>query len=435
MRLKYNNFLIITPVFLFLGIIMAFFNFSIQKREMTWGLHEELTSTLIASSVFLKQSEHLSDTQINQAFQKILNYNRVKKIVYTDELQNVIQAGEHNFTKENKNFNKSTLLDHNISISEIYQLGHLSFINTEIKINNTYQKLTMTFDVSDFNDKFKVIHIHSIMIIFIVTLLGIFISIILSIVVANKIKDISIMAKALGSGEYNTLFNLSKIKEFSELGVTLDIMKSILQESFLKTKNTMIQKKFLSTETQKIVLYTPMNSTSNIFKSAHISLVIKTVGYHSNAFYNIIENENFIYVYFGNVNEEINKEKSTIITASLSYYLDNTIKRRQNINLDFISTFEMKSFTYAIINKSTNHIKLSSLNKPTQNREQSLDDIQKNIFYADNDIALQKRVQSYIQHYPQLSLKELSHDISLYKEKNIFMIISLEEESTLSTKK
>lgn len=431
MKLKYNNFLIITPIFLFLGIVMAFFNFSIQKREMTWDLHEEVSSTLMATAIFLKHSEHLSTPQITQAFKKIISYNRVKKILYINNLKNIIKVEDHNFTKEYKAFNKNTLLEDNISIGNVYQFNTFSFINAEIKMKGTHEKLNMIFNISDFNDKFKTVYIQSFMIISIVTLIGILISIILSIVVANKIRDISMMAKALASGEYDTLFNLSKIKEFSELGITLDIMKSILQEAFLKTKNRMIQKKFLDKEDDKLALYTPINSNSNIFKSDHISLIVKTVGYQEDTFYNVIENGDFIYIYFGNLREEIKGENSTIISTSLAYYLDTVIHKKKNINLDFMSTFEIKSFTYAVIDKTKNHIKLSNLNKYEKDIEKKLDDNQKYIFYSECDIELEERVQSYIDNYSQLSLTELSHDISLYKEKNIFMIVSLDKKDTL----
>ncbi|MBN2824129.1 MAG: hypothetical protein JXQ76_02310 [Campylobacterales bacterium] len=422
MKIKYNNFLIIIPVFLLLGVVLAFFNLFIEKRELTWGVNSELKATLVATTIYLENNKDMNSTKMEQTFQKIKDHNRIKRIVLIREGEPTIEVRDDKLKAYSKHNDRGTKVEDNIFKSEIYQYNELSLIDAHIDIKDTNTTLIMTFNVSDLQDRVEQEYQEAILTVIIITFIGFLTSILLSMLVINKIKLLSSMTQALIQGKYNLKFKTGIVKEFSDLGATLNIMKSILQEVLLKIKNSIVQEELLAKDSSLVEFYRQSSHQQNYLQSSNISLIIKTPTNDHVSFFNIFENDHFIYTYFGKISHE---DESNLSSVSINYYLERVLKNKKSINFDLITQYyHLESLTLAVVDKKRAKVTIQRLNEKESSFKLNYN--KRDIVYASSNIDAQskQRIANYIANYSNLSLEDLSSDIALYDTNNIFMLIS-----------
>ena len=418
MKLKYNNFLIIVPVFLILGIVLSIFNYTLEKNEIMWGLDSELESITKATAIFVRDNK--DNTNIEKSLKKIIEYNRAKAITLIKLDKVIIDVKANEFDKEIKPYDVKKLSINELVKSDIYIYHDLSLIDAYIKIDNLNSSIVVTIEVSSVVEKLEEEYIEAIITTLIITLIGFLVSIILSIIVTYKIAEVSMMAQALSSGKYDTEFNFGKVKEFSDLGATLDIMKSILQEVLFKTRNSIMQEELFSKDNLLVDFYNNSNNKSSYLESEGIILNIKSLG-DSGSFYHCFEDTKFIYSYFGTIEDINDKMTSTITSCGLSYYIHKIIEQNHTIDLDALSKeYNIKSLTIAIADKRSGKLNIQNLKGDDTSID--LNDAEVHIL---NNSHITTKVQKYISKYPNLTISEIADDISiLFDEKDIFMIIS-----------
>ena len=118
MKLKYNNFLIIVPVFLILGIVLSIFNYTLEKNEIMWGLDSELESITKATAIFVRDNK--DNTNIEKSLKKIIEYNRAKAITLIKLDKVIIDVKANEFDKEIKPYDVKKLSINELVKSDIY---------------------------------------------------------------------------------------------------------------------------------------------------------------------------------------------------------------------------------------------------------------------------------------------------------------------------
>jgi|GEM_PF-2368206 len=424
MKLKYNNFLIIVPVFLILGVVLSIFNYTLEKNELMWGVESELESITKATAIFIKNSKDSKKTE--ESIKKIIEYNRVKSMILIENSRVVVDVKADGFDMDIKHYDIREFEPNKMGKSEIYSYKDLHLIDGYIKLDILNSSLIVTMDVTKLIKTLQHEYIEAIITTMIITFIGILVSILLSIIVTYKINEVSMMAKALSSGKYDIDFNFGRVKEFSDLGATLDIMKSILREILFKTRNTIMQEELFSKDNLLVGFYNKSVNKKSHLESEDIYITIKSLGDGSSGFYHCFEDDKFIYSYFGTIETISDIMTSTITSCSLSYYIRNIIEQKHKVDLETLSDeYDIKSLTIAKVDKSSAMVDIKRLN--AKDSIIDLNDCEIHILHSSHieDTQSLKKVKSYISKYPTLSISQIADDVSiLFEEDDIFMLIS-----------
>ena len=79
MNIKYNNLVIIVPIFLILALILTTVNYTIQKKELMEGLKEEAVSATKATGIFLEHKTNIyaQKREIQTSIDQIISFGRI----------------------------------------------------------------------------------------------------------------------------------------------------------------------------------------------------------------------------------------------------------------------------------------------------------------------------------------------------------------------
>ncbi len=425
MKLKYNNFLIISPVFLLVAIVLASFNYSVEKKEIMWGLHEELRSITVATTIFIKHkdgniSDHKDD--ILASFERIRSFDRVKRFILLQNNRPYIESLSDKVSKYKRRYKKGS----KINYSELYQDKELTLIDAYMPIKKSSLALVVSLDASYVKEALENSMYKAVILVVGITFIGFIMSFILSLLVVKKIRRLSIIAKALARGKYAQEVKLGSIREFSDLGDTLDIMRSILQELLFKTRNSIIQEEESTYSKELLQLYCINCSSLKKINSSGIELQIAVLKENSeNEFYNCFEDGNYIYAYFGAIEADNHSLEYSVEASSLNYYLkyflthsDVDINKLDNI-YDISSLFIVK------IDKNSKTLEFSLLNnKEVTSLKIELQESE--IYSFTINESIKEKIEGYIKKYGFLNLEELSLDLAkLFKNEESVLLVRL----------
>ena len=86
MRLRTQNILVITPIFVVLFILLGFLQYQSERRELLWGFRQQVSSLLVATSEFIgkKKIEYIYNTgdfeSIREPLRKLEGWNQIKNL-------------------------------------------------------------------------------------------------------------------------------------------------------------------------------------------------------------------------------------------------------------------------------------------------------------------------------------------------------------------
>lgn len=427
MKLKYNNFLIIVPLFFFLGMTLAFFNYSIEKKELLWGIESELNSVSKASSIFISNSQ--DQEKIKDALMKIIKYDRVYSFLLIEDdkvMMNVSSEKiKYTITDYQKDVNVSTNV---VYQSDIYEKEKFYFIDGYIKVKNSNLTLMTSLEVGTLVRRLEQEYKNAFFTIFVITIIGILVSILISIIVTSKIKEVSDMADALNKGNFDEHFRFSKVIEFADLGLTLDIMKSIISEMQFKTKNSIIQENLFVNNSSFLKADTLLSSRLDTIVTKNISLLINH-GNIKNTFYHCLEDTHFTYAYCGQLETVENDFDRLVALSSISYYLDKLLQEHHSIDLNSIlEEYSLLSLVFLRIDKETREVKIQKINEEAIRLD--ISDERIHLIHASHqkENTIEEQMKNYISKYPNLSISEMRSDLELlFTENTLSLLIQVED--------
>ncbi|NQY92674.1 MAG: hypothetical protein HRT43_00790, partial [Campylobacteraceae bacterium] len=323
MNIKYNNLVIIVPIFLILALILTTVNYTIQKKELMEGLKEEAVSATKATGIFLEHKTNIyaQKSEIQTSIDQIISFGRIKRIIISNEKNVVLQSIDDVLVRDKLNkydYEKAQNL-------KIYSEKNIALYNHSTKIKNTDLTLYITVDASYIKFALEESLYFSAGVVAILVVLGFIASFILSSITSRSIGNLSLFARALASGDYKEREQSSAIKEVNDLSNTLSIVQSILKEMLSKTKNSILDNEFFNNEQEVSKLY-PLKKGNKELINSNIEFQIAVIDEkNKKEFYSCWQDEKFIYTFVGEVKSSNNDLKDYIgassITSLLSHHL------------------------------------------------------------------------------------------------------------------
>jgi len=431
MKIKYNNFLIIVPIFILIASVMSYLNYMNEVKEIKWGMQTKAKSFAIPSKIFIEEmlkKQQLDDVleEIKPKIENILGYKQALRFYISKNQEILFDTAD---TKLEENFK----IVQNIKkplLGDVFSKGGKSRLSVHVPLENAGADLILSVetDVTDFTNRMDEAFTEIMYTIIVSAFFGFLTSYILSKIVTAKIYALNNYAKAISSGNYHHSSDIGKIHEFADLGDTLDILKSIMKEIVSKTKNIIIEdEKFRSDDdlihTYHEVLYAPSKSTLK-----GITISINTLGYPEvGYFFKSFIHKDKLFAYLGKVNEEITSIETILKADAAQKYLMSKIQSNALELKKFEKMFNLNYLELIEVNKNSLH--LDRLSEGIESKK-SIDLKKGRIHLVCSENSLVKnRLTDYIQNYPKLSINDIIVDLpSLFANKANEVCVMIQKE-------
>jgi len=423
MNIKYNNLVIIVPIFLILALILTSVNYTIQKKELMEGLKEEAVSATKATSIFLsyKTDIYTQKPEIQTSIDRIISFGRIKRIIIANEKNIVLQSIDDVLRRDKVNqydYKKAQNL-------KLYSEKNIALYNHSTKIKNTDLSLYITVDASYIKLALEESLYFSAAVVAVLVVLGFTTSFILSFITSRNIGNLSLFARALASGDFKEREQNFVIKEVNDLGNTLSIVQSILKEMLSKTKNSILDNEFFNNEQEVSKLYPWKKGKSNLINSNvefQIAVIDKK---NKKEFYSCWEDENFIYTFVGEIKSSNNDLNDYVGASSITSVLIHHLNHNKFDINKLNSMYAIKSLLVIKFDKDTYKLEQDSIFKDEITRSSKT--LKKDSYYSFyHNMKANKNLQNYITRYSHLKLEELVSDIrTIFKNENSVLLVKV----------
>jgi len=423
MNIKYNNLVIIVPIFLILALILTSVNYTIQKKELMEGLKEEAESATKATSIFLshKTDIYTQKSEIQTSLDRIISFGRIKRIIIANDKAVVLQSIDDDLTRD-----KLSPYDYkNAQNLKIYSEKNIALYNHLTKIKNTDLTLYITVDASYIKLALEESLYFSAGVVAVLVVLGFIASFILSLITSRNIANLSLFARALAGGDFKEREQNFVIKEVNDLGNTLSIVQSILKEMLSKTKNSILDNEFFNNEQEVSKLYPLKKGQKNLIHS-NVEFQIAVIDEkNKKEFYSCWQDENYIYTFVGEIkgtnNDLSDYVGASSITSVLMHHLNNNKFDINKLN----TMYGIKSLLVIKFDKHTYKLEQDSIFKDEITRSSKT--LKKDSYYSFyHNIKANNNLQNYITRYSHLKLEELVSDIrTIFNNENSVLLVKV----------
>jgi len=423
MNIKYNNLVIIVPIFLMLALILTSVNYTIQKKELMTGLKEEAVSATKATGIFLahKTDIYAQKNEIQTSIDRIISFGRLKRIIIANEKAIVLQSIDDVLTRDKANpydYKKAQNL-------KIYSEKNIALYNHSIKIKNSDLSLYITVDASYIKLALEESLYFSAGVVVILVILGFIASFILSTITSRNIGNLSLFARALASGDFKDRDQSFVIKEVNDLSNTLSIVQSILKEMLSKTKNSILDNEFFNNEQEVSKLY-PIKKGNKELINSNIEFQIAVIDEkNKKEFYSCWEDEKFIYTFVGEV-KSTNNDLDDYVGASSTTALISHYLYKNKFDIKKLSTmYDIKSLLVIKFDKDTYKLEQHSIFKDEITTSNTT--LTKGTYYSFyHNMKANNNLQNYITRYSHLKLKDLVSDIrTIFNNENSVLLVKV----------
>ncbi len=423
MNIKYNNLVIIVPIFLILALILTTVNYTIQKKELMEGLKEEAVSATKATGIFLehKRNVYAQKNEIQTSIDQIISFGRIKRIIISNENNVVLQSIDDVLVRGKLNeydYKKAKSL-------KIYSEKNIALYNHSTKIKNTDLTLYITVDASYIKLALEESLYFSAGVVAILVVLGFIASFILSSITSRNIGDLSLFARSLASGDYKEREQNFAIKEVNDLSNTLSIVQSILKEMLTKTKNSILDNEFFNNEQEVSKLY-PLKKGNKELINSNIEFQIAVIDERNKKeFYSCWQDKNFIYTFVGEVKNSNNDLNDYVAASSItSLITHHLVKNKFDIN-KVNTMYDIKSLLVIKFDKHTYKLEQQSIFKDKITISSKT--LKKEMYYSFyHNIKANNNLQNYITRYSHLKLKELVSDVrTIFDNENSVLLVKV----------
>jgi len=423
MNIKYNNLVIIVPIFLILALILTSVNYTIQKKELMEGLKEEAVSATKAIGIFLEDKENVyaKQDEIQISIDRILSFGRIKRIIIAHDKGIVLQSIDDVLTRDKVNqydYQKAKNL-------KIYSEKNIALYNHSTKIKNSDLSLYITIDASYIKLALEESLYFSAGVVAVLVVLGFIASFILSTITSRNIANLSLFARALASGDYKEREQDFVIKEVNDLGNTLSIVQSILKEMLSKTKNSILDNEFFNNEQEISKLY-PLKKENKELINSNIEFQIAVIDEtNKKEFYSCWEDEKFIYTFVGEVKSTNNDLNDYVSASSITSLISHGLPKNK-FDIHRVKTmYDIKSLLVIKFDKATYNLEQYSIFKDEIITSNKI--LKKENYYSFyHNIKANNNLQNYITRYSHLKLEELVSDIrTIFDNENSVLLVKI----------
>jgi len=412
MKIKYNNFLIIVPIFILIASVMSYLNYINEVKEIKWGMQTKAKSIEIPSRIFIEEmlkKQKLSEIleNIKPKFQNILNYNQAKRFY-------ISQDGHILLDTDSKTNANNLSLPKNLkttTLSEAYLKNELHIISIHSPIKNTKQNTILSIEVdnTDFIERIDEAFKEIFYVMIIATILGLITSYILSKIVTNKIYALNNNAKAIASGNYSRNSYIGSIHEFTDLGDTLNIVKSIMKEIVFKTKNTIVEEEKFRSDDDLVNTYNDVLFDSKKDTVNNINIAINSIGYpEAGYFFDSFSSSGKLSAYIAKIEEQSSSVDTLLKANAAQKYISSKIN-----DLDVQKLQKIFNLSYLEFLSVDENNLLHSQKIVNENIKDSTIDLNDNLIHliCKDSSLVEKELNIYIQNYPELNIEDIAKDI------------------------
>lgn len=434
MKIKYNNLFIITPIFFAIALVMSFLDYKDEIKELDWGIKSKAESIAIPSRIFiehmLKENTLVEvSEELKIKFEKVLKHKQATRMYISKKSRILVD------TKQERKSNIVVIRKlKETRITDFFLENNLKLVTIHMPIKAEEKNLVLSIDVdcSSFYDDKETALMEMILTIIFAIIFGIITSVILSRIVIAKIHELNADAKAIASGNYNHNSYIESIREFTDLGDTLNIMKSIMNEIIFKAKNTMLKEEKLQDDNDLADMFYSTSNTNELLSIKDTSLYIISTGRRKpEYFYDSFVYQNQIFAYFG----KIEARKSTIATllnaSAIQNYIKSSIESSRFDASKMSDIFQITAFELICLSEN-NSIKTTKLQESSlEVSEITLQNETVN-FRCMEESAVKNKLNLYIDNYQDLQLSLLVNDLPSILENKEFDIFILFQKKSLS---
>ena len=434
MKVKYNNLFLITPIFFTIALVMSFLDYKDEMKVLDWSIESKAKAIAIPSRIFIEhmlKEKSLTDIspKLEKKFVKIIQHKQATRIYISKKSRILIDTNKEKISKlvTIRNLKKSRITDFFIQ-------GDLKLVTIHIPIKSKEKNLVLSVDVdcsTFYNDK-KTSLIKMILTIIFAIFFGVITSVILSRIITLKIYELNADAAAIAAGNYSPNSYVENIREFTDLGDTLNIMKSIMNEIISKTKNAMLKEEKLQNNDDIVDVFHNISHSNEIVSIKNINLYITLTGIQkAEYFYKSFVHDNKIFAYTG----KVATETSTIITllnatATQKYitaHIENaSFDVMKMLNIFQVDYFELICIDETGIMQSTKIIEGQKIEKEVILENEIVN------FKCMNNSSIKNKLEIYIANFQELSLTTLIKDLPSILENKKFELFILFEKRKLS---
>lgn len=413
MKIKYYNLLIITPIFFTITLVISFINYQNELEELDQGIKSKAQSIIVPSKIFIEhmlKNKNLPDIskKIEENFNKIIKYKQATRIYISQKGKILID------TNKDDRYKLKTIRDlDKLRIRDFFAKKNFQLVTaqTTIKSKNKNLILHIDFNPTSFYNEKDTYLIEMILVIVLATIFGIFTSIIISKVIISKIYKLNRDAKDIASGNYAHNNYGENIQEFTDLGNTLNIVKSIMDEIISKAKNSILKEINLQDNDNLIDEFHKISDCNKIVSTKNIDLYIASLGkYEVEYFYKSFLHNKKIYAYIGKSKVEKSIIKSLLNSEAIKKYITAHIKNNTFDTSKMLNLFEIDFFELICIDEEN---KMQNILFQEGKKTESETTIKgKTVQYkCIKNISIKNQLEVYIANYPKLTLSTIINDL------------------------
>lgn len=415
MKIKYNNFLIITPIFFTIALVMSYLSYMNEVKEIRWGIESKAESIAIPSRIFIEHmlKEKTIDTVVEELkpkFANILKYNQAQRFYITENKHILLDTSSDKITDE---VGVPTQLTTS-TISEPYVKNNRQQVTIHMPISGSAANTVLSIEVDNTAFFKQIDDAFSTMIfsIILISILGLITSYILSRIVTEKIYELNKDAHAIASGNYAHNSYIGNIREFTDLGDTLNIMKSIMKEIIFKTKNIIIEEEKFRSDEDLVNTYNNTLLSTKLVSINGIDVCISSIGtLEEGCFFDCFYSANTIFAYIAKAKSGTSAIETALSANATQRYIESKVT---NDELDISKLQSIFNLDYLEFISIDEHALLHNSKIIAGKIKQSEKQIKENTTHlvCQAGSLIEKELKIYLENYQELSLENISTDIS-----------------------
>lgn len=434
MKIKYYNLLIITPIFFVIALVVSFVDYKDELKELDQGIKSKAKSITIPSKIFIEhmlKNKNLLDIskELEENFNKVIKYKQATRIYISRKGKVLIDTNKDKKYKLKviRNLDKLRVTD--FFAQKDFQLVT---IHTPIKSKEGSLILSVDFNPTSFYNEKYIYLMEMILMISLATIFGIITSIILSKIVISKIYKLNADAVAIASGDYTHNSYVENIQEFTDLGDTLNIMKSIMNEIISKTKNAMLKEIKLQDNDDLVDTFHKISDSDEMVSIKNIDLYIKSTGkQEAEYFYESFIYDNKLYAYIGKLESEKSTIESLLNATAIKKYITAHIKNSTLDVLKMSSIFKIDFFELISIDEK-NKIKSTLLQEDQKTQSETTIESKMVHFRCMKNSSIKNQIEIYTENYQELTLSTIIDDLENILKNKQFELFILFQKRTQS---
>ncbi|TVQ17509.1 MAG: HAMP domain-containing protein [Leptolyngbya sp. DLM2.Bin15] len=445
MKIRTQSVLAILPIFISVAAINGFLTYTSEQQENRWALEEESIALTVAIAEFVKsdryshvlasRDEEIEDTEafedLHVSLERILLRGQAKYIL-TRSLDG--QELLHHFSTGHPQDEHQALAPETLQSLQIDSvwISPIRFLNADISIlesctlistGDTPTSILCTgISANPFLKQMTLSRQKVIASTAIIVATGFMLTFSIATLMTRKIRQLADAAETVAAGNYDQRFDIDTIQEVQDLSNTLSTMSSVMGETLMRAKRSLVENERFRTISTLVKTYQSTVNQSIRLQTNSIEIAGEIFEHnrHCTDFLDICPTEQGIYIILGHLIPDRASQLDTLIDTSATVsFLKQLLKARpcpeaiaqttplfaiQTLHCLLVSSKEAEEVAIDHWSYETAHLK---------HQYHTLDYQRPWVLTLGNDPCSDHRVENFIQRFGHLSAVDLMNDLQI----------------------